>query len=77
MCDMNITLSVNEQVVAEARKIASARGTSLNQLIRDYLAHLTRRDHSERTLAELEALWRKSTYASSAPWTRDELHERS
>lgn len=77
MCDMKITLSVNEQVVAEAREIASAQGTSLNQLICDYLTQLTQRDHPERTLTELESLWRESTYASTGTWSRDELHERS
>lgn len=74
---MNITLSVQEQVVVEARKIALTRGTSLNQLIRDYLAQLTHRDHSEQTLAELNSLWRESSYASTETWSRDELHERS
>ena len=39
---MKITLSIDDQVVAKARRIAAVRGTSLNQLIRDYLEDLTR-----------------------------------
>ncbi len=35
---MNITLSAEEQVVEEARSWAAAHGTSLNALVRDYLA---------------------------------------
>ena len=37
---MNITLSIDDRVVAKARQIASVRGTSLNQLVRDYLEDL-------------------------------------
>ena len=74
---MNITLSVDEQVVTEARRIASAQGTSLNQIIRDYLNQLTQRDDPGRTIAELDSLWSESAFRSSGNWTRDELHERS
>ena len=74
---MNITLSVNEQVVAEARRIASRRGTSLNQMVRDYLHQLTQRENPRQTLEGLEALWSEATYRSSESWTRDELHERA
>ena len=41
---MNVTLSVDARMVAEARRIATARGTTLNQMIRDYLHDLTRHD---------------------------------
>jgi hypothetical protein len=37
---MNITLSVDEQVVQRARAAAAAMGKSLNQLVREYLASL-------------------------------------
>lgn len=77
MCHMNITLSVNEQVVAEARRIAALRGTSLNQLVRDYLHRLTQRDNPEQTLVELQALWDEENFSSTGPWTRDELHDRA
>lgn len=77
MCAMNITLSINEQVVAEARRIALRRGTSLNQMVRDYLHLLTQRQSPRQTLEGLEALWNESTYNSTESWTRDELHERA
>ena len=44
---MNVTMSIDERVVAEARRIAAARGTSLNQLVRDFLNELTRVDDAE------------------------------
>ncbi len=37
---MNITLSAEERIVDEARSWAAAHGTSLNALVRDFLAGL-------------------------------------
>lgn len=74
---MNITLSIDEQVVAKARQIASVRGTSLNQLVRDYLEDLTRHNDMQSVLDELDAMWSESTGRSQGPWTREELYERS
>ncbi|MYF05265.1 MAG: MerR family transcriptional regulator [Holophagales bacterium] len=75
--DMNVTLSIDDRVVAEARRIAALRGTSLNQLVRDYLHELTRTDDSEAVVARLDALWAEESYGSERSWTREELHERS
>ena len=74
---MNITLSIDDRVVADARRIAADRGTSLNQLVRDYLNELTRTDDVESVLRELDAMWSERTYRSEGPWTREEAHERS
>ena len=41
---MNVTLSIDERLAAEARRLAANRGTTLNQLIRDYLVTLTQVD---------------------------------
>ena len=74
---MNVTLSLNDRVVAEARRIAQARGTSLNQMIRDYLQQLTGADDVEAVIAELSQRWADENYRSSSTWTREELHERT
>ncbi len=74
---MNVTLSIDDRVVAEARRIAADRGTSLNQLVRDYLNELTRNDDVETIIRELDAMWSERTYRSQGPWTREEAHERS
>lgn len=74
---MNVTLSINDHVVAKARQIAAVRGTSLNQLMRDYLEELTRPGDIQSVLDELDAMWTDSTGRSRDPWTREELHERS
>ena len=73
---MNITLSVDEQLVAKARKKANAVGKSLNQLIRDYLQSLAGGDDPERSIEEFQSL---SGRGNSRGWrfNRDEIHERS
>jgi hypothetical protein len=73
---MNITLSIDEQVVERARKRAEAQGKSLNQLIRDYLQVLAGGDDPERSVQEFKRL---SGSGRSRGWrfNRDEIHERS
>ena len=73
---MNVTLSVDERLVARARKKAEALGKSLNQLIRDYLERLAGSDDPERSIEELQRL---SGRGHSRGWRfdRDELHDRS
>ena len=73
---MNVTLSIDEQLVARARKKAAALGKSLNQLIRDYLQRLAGGDDPERSIQEFKRL---SGRGHSRGWRfdRDEIHERS
>ncbi len=73
---MNVTLSIDERLVAEARRLAANRGTTLNNLIRDYLVTLTQAEDMQTVVSQLEDLWASSDYRSDADWTRDELHER-
>lgn len=72
---MNITLSIDESIVARARKRAEALGKSLNQLIRDYLQTLADGD-PERSIEEFKRL---SGRGNSRGWrfNRDEIHDRS
>jgi hypothetical protein len=53
---MNLTLSVDEQLVARARRRAEALGKSLNQLIRDYLQELAGGDDPEESIEEFRRL---------------------
>ena len=57
---MNVTLSVPPAVVQQVRAYAERNGTSLNQLIRDYLQGLVGNESSQRTRAEEFALFAKS-----------------
>jgi hypothetical protein len=73
---MNITLSIDEKIIAEAREAAAAMGKSLNEVIREDLERLTRRHRRAQDFAELKAL---SGQGNASGWTfsRDELHERT
>ena len=73
---MNLTLSIDEHLLAKARKRADAMGKSLNQMIRDYLQAVAGGDDAERSIAEFKQL---SGRGDSGGWrfNRDEIHERS
>jgi hypothetical protein len=73
---MNVTLSIDEQVVEGARRKAAALGKSLNELIREYLQGLAGGDDAERSIEEFNQL---SGRGHSRGWrfNRDEIHERS
>ena len=73
---MNVTLSIDDQLVSRARKKAEAMGKSLNQLIRDYLQSVAGGDDPERSIEEFKRL---SGKGNSRGWrfNRDEIHERS
>ena len=73
---MNITLSIDEKTLTEARKVAAAMGKSLNQIIREELEKLTKTRFREEDLKELLSLGGKG---NSAGWkfNREELHGRT
>ena len=73
---MNVTLSVDGQVLERARRKAAALGKSLNQLIREYLQGLAGGDDPERSIDEFNRL---SGRGNSHGWrfNRDEIHDRS
>ena len=73
---VNVTLSIDEQLVSRARKKAESLGKSLNQMIRDYLQTVVGGDDPERSIEEFKRL---SGQGNSRGWrfNRDEIHERS
>lgn len=79
---MNVTLSLDDQLVKKVRKIAVNRDTTLTGLIRSYLENLAGEESSaERKKRELEALERSfktlQVRLGKRTWTRADLHERS
>jgi hypothetical protein len=73
---MNITLSIDEQLAARARRRAEALGKSLNQLIRDYLQKLAGGDDPEQSIEEFRRLSGKG-HSRGWRFDRNEIHERS
>lgn len=73
---VNLTLSLDEQLVSRARKKAESLGKSLNQMIRDYLQTVAGGEDPDRSIEEFKRL---SGQGNSRGWrfNRDEVHERS
>jgi antitoxin component of RelBE/YafQ-DinJ toxin-antitoxin module len=74
---MNVTLAVDDQLMMEARRRAEAMGTSVNQLVRQYLEQLVGNSDSNAVAMEFERLSR-ACQGNSGGWKfdREELHER-
>ena len=73
---MNITLSVDDQILAKVRGRADAMGTSVNQLVREYLEHLAGSNSSSADGDEFRRL-SSISHGHSDGWkfNREELHE--
>jgi metal-responsive CopG/Arc/MetJ family transcriptional regulator len=75
---MNLTLSVDERLVKEAREVASSMGKSLNQLIREYLEELTAQYDTQHDIEEMKRL-STTGRGRSRGWrfNREEIHQRA
>lgn len=74
-----LTISIDDALLKEAKKIAIDRDTSFSGLVRDYITELVEREERRRKLKidELMYLFDNSPAAvGKITWTRDELHER-
>jgi predicted transcriptional regulator len=79
---MNVTVTLDDDLVKKLRKIAVERDTTLTGMIREYLEKVAAEDASSaRRRRQLEALERSfDTFSFSIgkrTWTRADLHERS
>ena len=74
----NITLSVDESVLKNVRKIAAERETTVNGLVRDFLENLAgenrKREKARKDLLKL--IPSIKTRVGEIRWTREELHAR-
>lgn len=76
----NITLSLPEEMLREARVVAARKGTSVSALLAGALCELVERESGyaaarERSLAALGGSRNLGT-GGEIRWGRDELHER-
>lgn len=74
----NVTLSVDDALLRQARVKAVNENTSVNAVIRDFLARWVD-EEGERAAAvqKVRAALEAAEYRSGgATWTREELHER-
>jgi len=73
----NIALSVDENILATIRRHAAERNTTVNALVREYLADLAaHEDRAKRTRARLQQLSAPSQgQLDKKTWTREHLRE--
>jgi hypothetical protein len=55
---MNLTLSVEDELVERARQVAANQGTSLQALVREYIETLAGKREGDSLVTEIEDLWR-------------------
>lgn len=74
----NLTLVIEENLLLAARKAALDRRTSVNHLVREYLAEVAEQPHRRRMArARLEAAFEKGLVeVGDRSWSRDELYDR-
>jgi plasmid stability protein len=74
----NVTLAVDDALLRRARVKAVHEHTSVNAVVREFLAAWVRDDEERRELVESarRALDAAEYRSGGAGWTRDELHER-
>jgi hypothetical protein len=71
---MNLTLSIDEQLLEKARKHAAATGTTVNQMVRDYFEAVTGEKNIEAEIARFHEL--SGTGDSNGwRWNREEVYE--
>jgi hypothetical protein len=74
---MDVTLSIDDDLIREATRRAEAMGTSVSQLLRDYLEQFAGKTDRNGSAAEFEHLSHVAQ-GSSQGWkfNREELHGR-
>lgn len=75
---MNITLSADRELVKRAREYATQHGTSLNQIIREYMEQFSSVSNVEKNAEEFARLAREQGGAGSTGFVfdREEAHTR-
>jgi len=74
----NITLSLDEMVLAAVRRYAADQNSTVNGLVRDYLTNLAaQEDRAKSARARLRELSAQSVgRLGKKTWTRDDLYDR-
>jgi hypothetical protein len=74
----NLTLTLDEELLRAARKVAIDRNTSVNQMVRDYLERVVQEtDQRQTALARLDEIFRtERIQVGRRTCKRQDLHER-
>ncbi|HYD43646.1 MAG TPA: hypothetical protein VEA79_00115 [Phenylobacterium sp.] len=75
----NITLAIDDSVLARVRRYAAARDTTVNAIVRDHLTHIA--EESDRVAGArrrlLEMIDASQADLGPVNWTREDLYDRS
>jgi hypothetical protein len=74
----NLTLTIDEELIRAARKVALDRNTSVNNLVRGFLETLVAESGEQRAaMIQIDELFRRKPFViGKKNWTRADLHER-
>jgi predicted transcriptional regulator len=74
----NVTVKIDDELLAKARWLASQRKTSINAIVKEKLEEFVASDlRREATLKGLDAFYARSlARVGKKAWSRDEIHER-
>lgn len=73
----NLTLSIEDELLQQAREAALRERTSVNALVRDFLTrYVDAKSRRFAALDALDALAERSVSRSAKRWSREALHER-
>ena len=74
----NLTLTIDEELIRAARKVALDRNTSVNNLVRGFLETLVAESGEQRAaMFRIEEFFQDKPFAvGKKNWTRERLHER-
>jgi hypothetical protein len=72
---MNVTLALDDELVARAREIAAKQGTTLNELLRRYLESVAGTRSASVRASELQRLWDEAPGHGGGRWTREDAYK--
>lgn len=75
----NLTLAIDETVLAQARRVAMERQTTVNALVREFLGSLSSEMTEDQKAAVARMRARSNTrtsFMTGRTWTRDDIYDR-
>ncbi len=74
----NITLAVDDEVLAAVRRVAAERNSTVNAMVREYLQNIAlHADNVQRARARIRKLSTKSSLElGPITWSREDLYDR-
>jgi hypothetical protein len=72
---MNITLALDDDLVARAREVARLQGTTLNDLVRRQLELVAGRRSGDSLVEELRRSWKEHPGQSGERFRREDAYE--